>query len=228
MNKLRYSQIFFDLDGTLIDSIEDITYAINKMRSHFSLPPLESKRLSQIIGKGFVSTTEQVLSLNFPPKKVKIFLREAVGLTLYYYEKIMGEYTDVYPGVKELLAELKMLNAKMAIVTNKERSHAIKILKYLDLDQYFDCIVGGDSTSFRKPSLEPLKYAFKLLPGSKISSPSVMIGDSINDVMCAKNFDIPCILVSYGYSSILDPYDSNISAIIDHFLQLREYLYLKR
>ena len=158
-NKYRY--LFFDLDGTLINSIKDITYALNKMRAYFSLAPINDNITASIIGKGFPITTQKVLALDFPADKVERYAKKALALTLTSYESAIGEHTHIYPGVTEVLTSLKEQCIPMAIVTNKEEVHAFKTLKSLNLTSYFDCIVGGDTTEFYKPHPAPLAYACK-------------------------------------------------------------------
>ena len=222
MNKHKYEYLFFDLDGTLVNSLSDITYALNQMRAHFALDPIYDNTVASIIGKGFPTTTQKVLALDLSADKVKAYAQDALKLTLDYYESAMGRHTHVYPRVVEALTYFKHLHIKMAIVTNKEEAHAIKTLTHLGLDQYFDCIIGGDTTAFYKPNPAPLQYAAKLLEAD--INKSLMIGDSANDAYCAKALNMPYILISHGYANGVDLYDLGALAVIEHFDELKHYI----
>lgn len=222
MNKLHYDTLFFDLDGTLINSVSDITYALNQMRAHFALSPICDNTTASIIGKGFPTTTQQVLELDFTPDKAHFHAKTALKLTLNHYEAAMGQHTHIYPGVIKALNYFKALQIKMAVVTNKEETHAIKTLKHLNLDHYFDCVVGGDTTPFYKPNPAPLEYAAKRLNANITTS--LMIGDSANDAYCAKACNMPYILISHGYANGVDLQSLNAIAIIEHFDELKNYI----
>lgn len=222
MNKIHYNTLFFDLDGTLVNSVSDITYALNKMRAHFALDPISDQTTASIIGKGFPTTTQKVLSLDLTPEKVAAYANDALKLTLDHYEEAMGQHTHIYPGVIEVLTHFRDLKIKMAVVTNKEEAHAIKTLKHLGLNQYFDCIVGGDTTPFYKPNPAPLEYAARMLNADITTS--LMIGDSANDAYCAKAYNMPYILISHGYANGVDLHNLNAIAVIEHFDELKSYI----
>ena len=222
MNKQQYDYLFFDLDGTLINSISDITHALNKMRTHFALAPISDKITASIIGKGFPTTTQKVLALDLPENNVKNHAENALKLTLDYYEEVMGKHTHIYSGVINALKYFKNQQIKMAVVTNKEEVHAIKTLTHLNLNQYFHCIVGGDTTKFYKPNPAPLEYAAKLLSAN--INKSLMIGDSANDAYCARALNMPYIIISHGYANGVDLQSLNAIAVIDHFDELKNYI----
>ncbi len=217
----QFSYLFFDLDGTLINSVKDITYALNKMRAHFNLTAITDTTTASIIGKGFPTTTQKVLALDLPEDKVKRYAKEALDLTLKYYELTMGEHTYIYPGVIETLDIFKSQNIPMAVVTNKEQAHAIKILSYLNLMPYFDCIAGGDTTAFYKPHPAPLAYACNKLHAT--IEQSLMIGDSLNDYLCAKVLGMSCILISHGYANGVNLHKLGALNVIEQFVELKQY-----
>lgn len=227
MEKCNYKYLFFDLDGTLIDSIKDITYALNKMREHFGLYPICDRITASIIGEGFPVTVRKVLALDLPQEKINIFYKDALKITLNSYDISIGKYTKVYSGVVEFLKYFKEnLHLKSAIVTNKEEVQTIKILRYLNILQYFDSIVGGDTTEFYKPNPAPLMHAKKLLG---INSPiddktSLMIGDSETDAKCAEACNMSYILINHGYSKGINLHELNAIAVIPHFKELKKYI----
>ena len=220
--KNNYDSLFFDLDGTLINSVSDITYALNKMRAYFELKPICDQTTASIIGKGFPTTTQKVLALDLPDDKVKLYAKDALKLTLNNYERFMGQNTHVYPGVIDTLKYFRQKNILMAIVTNKEETHANKILKHLNLAQYFKCVVGGDTTEFYKPSPTPLAYALNKI-GADLNQ-SLMVGDSVNDAICAEALSMPYILINQGYSNGIDLQSLNAIAVIQKFNELKNLI----
>ncbi|WP_119343726.1 HAD-IA family hydrolase [Facilibium subflavum] len=220
MNNIKH--IFFDLDGTLIDSVSDITVALNKMRNFFKLAPLSRHTIANIIGKGFPTTTRKVLGLDLPQKQVEANAQQALLLTLKAYEESMGEHTRIYDGVVELLNFCQSKAITMAVVTNKEYQHAVKTLDKLKLLDYFDIIVGGDTTEYYKPHTAPLLYAMQKLGAT--SNDSLMVGDSENDYLCAHALNVPCVLITHGYSHGKDISLLPNAITIDQFNQLGDML----
>jgi phosphoglycolate phosphatase len=220
--KADYRYLFFDLDGTLINSLSDITYALNKMREHFDLPPINDSITARIIGKGLPTTTQKVLALDLPDDKVRLYAKDALRLTLDNYESVMGRHTHIYPGVINALQYFRKQGISMAIVTNKEQNHALKTLNHLDLARYFDCIVGGDTTEFYKPHPAPLAYALKQLNAHL--QQSLMIGDSANDAYCAQALNMPYVLISHGYANGVDLHSLGALQVIEDFNELKLFL----
>ncbi len=220
MSKFNY--LFFDLDGTLIDSVTDIAYALNQMRHYFSLADISPHAVSNIVGKGFPTTVRKVLELDLDATQVEQYASKALSLTLDAYEKNLGKHTTIYAGVTDVLQFAQVKGIKMAVVTNKEVKHATKTLKALKLIDYFNLVVGGDSTQHYKPHPAPLRYAMEVLKADKDTS--LMIGDSDNDYLCAQKCNIPCILTTEGYNQGVDFTSLKPYAIINQFIELKDYL----
>ena len=215
---LTFNYLFFDLDGTLVNTLSDLTFALNKMRNYFQLSPIDNAITANIIGKGFPTTTKKVLALDFDRQQVAQHAQKALDLTLLNYEQSMGAHSHIYDGVIDMLAQLKLMGIKMAIVTNKEHKHALKTLTQLKLIDYFDVVIGGDSTPFYKPHPAPLQSAIKALDAD--AKNSLMIGDSENDLLCAHALKIPCIIIGHGYHNGKDLKSLNPYAFIEHFDEL--------
>ncbi|MFZ9035743.1 MAG: phosphoglycolate phosphatase [Francisellaceae bacterium] len=217
-----YKHLFFDLDGTLVDSLPDITEALNLMRAEFNLTPISLDIVAGIIGKGFPTTTRRVLALDLDEHEVEKQAHKALQYTLMYYEQSMGKYTTIFPGVIETLQKLKSRHIPMAIVTNKEEEHAIKVLDQTSLSAYFDVIIGGDTTDAYKPDPEPLEYAMSQL--NAMAATSLMIGDSANDSECANAAGIDIILIDHGYNNGVDLSSLKQNGIINHIGEILDYI----
>ena len=218
----KIKHIFFDLDGTLIDSIPDITSSLNCMRKFYGLEQLTNETIANIVGKGFPTTVRRVLSIDMNKQQVEKNASEAINLTMKAYEEKMGENTVVYKYVIDMLEFCNKSEINLSIVTNKEYNHAIKILEKLDLLKYFSTVVGGDTTKYYKPNPAPLKHAIKIA-NADIST-SIMVGDSDNDYICAQQSGVSSVLITHGYHHGINFKDLEVDLIISNFKELVEYI----
>ncbi|MFV9972858.1 MAG: HAD-IA family hydrolase [Francisella endosymbiont of Hyalomma asiaticum] len=215
--------IFFDLDGTLVNTIGDITVATNAMRKHFGLKPVSKNVLANIIGKGYPTTVRKVLALDFTDKKyIESITDEGVKILSDNYKILNSANSKVYPNVFETLNFLKQQNIKMAIVTNKHKEDAIQSLSHLNLLDYFDIIIGGDTTPSYKPNSEPLLFAMNKLNAKP--DESLMVGDSMNDFLCAQGANIKVVIVSYGYHNGIDLKSLDSFAHIYDFAEIKDLI----
>jgi phosphoglycolate phosphatase len=184
--------IVLDLDGTLIDSLADLTDAANHMRQAFDLPPLSVSNVKKLVGEGARRLVERALPDTSPEERdrgLEIFLR-------YNYEHI-ADKTFFYPGVRETLEKMKADAFTLAVASNKSESHCREILRLLQGDDLFAAILGADSVAERKPSPEPLFHLMREFNSS--ASETIMVGDSINDMKAGKAAGVVTIGCDYGY-----------------------------
>ena len=116
----------------------------------------------------------------------------------FYYDNCTNK-SSIYPGVIETIKNLKT-KYKICICTNKKQRLTERILQKLNIDNLFDIIVGSSSNLKLKPDSEMLSYIIKKL--NIITKEAVMIGDSSNDIIPAKNLGIKTIFVTYGYGNL--------------------------
>ncbi len=185
--------ILFDLDGTLIDSSVDITNAINYAIKPYNINPLTPRETINLIGEGITRLMEKIIQNNMPHLTIdKVIL---INSFLEFYSEHLLDNTTIYPSVKKTLEELQLY--KKAVISNKRETLSIKLLEGLGLLQYFDLIVGSDTTSERKPSPLPIFYVLSRLEVS--NRETVIVGDSIFDIEAGKKAGIKTIGVTYGY-----------------------------
>ncbi len=220
--KDKITTILFDLDGTLIDSIPDITAALNQMRNIYKLKPVAPEVVRNIVGKGFPTTVKKILSIDLTDNEVESIFNAAYQHTLTAYSNCMGKHTTIFPDVVMTLKRLHALKIKMAIVTNKEEKHAIETIKHSGLDEYIELIVGGNTTTHYKPHPEPLRYAMNKL--NAVSLETIMVGDSESDINAAKSAGIKSIAVTYGYNHGRPIEESNPDAIIHNINELLSFI----
>lgn len=194
--------IVFDLDGTLIDSIPDLTAAVNHMRSGYGLLLLSEEEVTALVGEGAKRLVEDALP-GFSPedqqKGLECFLE-------YNFKHIVDE-TRLYPGVTETLQTLKERGYILAVASNKSEPHCKEILRLLKVEHYFSSVLGAESASERKPSPAPLFHLMQQFGVS--SSETVMVGDSINDIKAGKSAGVLTIGCEFGYGTAAELADAD-------------------
>jgi len=214
----RIKTLIFDLDGTLVDTSQDITEAINYAIEPYGLNHITVEETIGLVGEGITRLIEKVL-------KDKIQCRdEAIKRFLGYYSRNLTRHSMPYEGVKETLEGLGRY--RKVVVSNKREALSRRLLEELCLDVYFDYILGSDSTSEKKPSPVPILKALELT----IATPeeALMIGDSNLDIQAGHSAGVKTVAVLYGYRSyeMLKDADyfirENMSEIIDILKALEE------
>ncbi len=194
MGVLRYSAALFDLDGTLVDSAEDIVaavrHALSRVFSDHDLP--EAADILVLIGLPLEAVVRQ---LGYPADTVST--RRFAEAYRAYYAEHYNDNTKVYPGMKETLAELQQAGAKLGLVTTKHQAQAEFTLAGVGLSGYFDHVHGWLKGRRHKPDPEPVLAALGHLdvsPGS-----AIMVGDSELDIEAARAAGVDTCAVTYGF-----------------------------
>lgn len=221
MNYKDKELIIFDLDGTLIDSIPDLTLAVNIMLSYYNIEPLTIEIVTPFVGNGAKILLERALNHTMQPEDItKERFDEAFQIFFAAYRDNLSVDTYLYPGVLETLEYLDNKGYKMAICTNKPFEFIEPILKELSVKQYFTSWVGADSVPKQKPDPAPLLHLAKEM--KKTIDQCIMVGDSKNDIKAAKNASMESIGVSYGYNYNEHISDYNPDKVVDNFVELQK------
>lgn len=221
MNFKEKKLIIFDFDGTLINSIPDLTSAINKMLAHYNLQPLTTEQVTPFIGNGAKPLVKRALEEATKPKRVTTdFLEEAFTIYFSAYKEVTCKDTFMYPNVLETLNYLNNKGYKMAICTNKPYGFIAPILEKLEIKHLFTSWIGEDSLAEKKPNALPLLYLAK--NNNTSIKECVMVGDSKNDILAAQNAKMDNIGVSYGYNYNENIQDYNPTIVADNFKKLQE------
>ena len=208
--------IIFDFDGTLIDSAPDLVDSINEMLKELNLKEAPFKEAIKWIGNGSLKLVERALRYNGIEDEK--FLEKAHKVFKEKYKHSNAKKTKLYPFAKELLDSLKYKN--LALITNKPDEYIKPILKKFDID-VFDFILGGDF-EYKKPSPIPLLKAleyFNVKPNE-----AIMIGDSKNDILAAKNANIKSIAVTHGYNQGVDIKDYDPDFIVNSLKEIKDII----
>lgn len=182
--------VIFDLDGTLVNSITDITNSLNYATEPYGLAPKTVEEVAALVGEGITRVIERLIGdekLQYRDDVVKRFLE--------FYSEHIVDNTFPYPGVRETLERLN--GFKKAVISNKREALSIKVLEALDLLRFFDLVIGSDSSTEKKPSPVPVLYVLSKLGLNK--KDAVMVGDSDLDIAAGKSAGIRTVGVTYGY-----------------------------
>ncbi|MCX8084120.1 MAG: HAD-IA family hydrolase [Calditerrivibrio sp.] len=191
---MKDNLIIFDMDGTLIDSSEDITISVNHVRSHFGLPPLSKTSVVDVIN-GDRS------KLAFGLYGIEEYTKEHRDIfETHYYEQCIKN-TYLYDGIPDLLAKLKAKGFKMAVATNAYTKFAEKMLSHLGIDRYFVDIVGSCRVNRPKPEPDMIHH---IMNNHNPLNRTVMVGDNHTDVFAALNAEIEMIFAGWGFGKISD------------------------
>ncbi|MBI4667480.1 MAG: HAD-IA family hydrolase [Nitrospinae bacterium] len=212
--KFDVDVLVFDLDGTLIDSKQDIADSLNWTFGQFGYEPLPMNLIEQFVGNGIAPLINRAVNQAGHPE------RETEVLKVFrarYYEHLLDQ-TMFFPGVEKTLNLLKS-RYKMGLVTNKPHQFTEKIVAKLGLDSYFNGeVYGGDTLPVKKPdpaSILRISSRYGVSP-----SRVLMVGDSSVDVMTGKNAGSFTVGVTYGFRSVEELIEAKPDAMIDRFEQL--------
>lgn len=184
--------LIFDLDGTLLNTMGDLHACFNHAIAECGFPPRSYDEIQSFIGHGVKCAIEKSL----PHKVDEKTLEKIIANFKEYYSKHIDDYTKPYDGIIEMLEYLKEKNYKLGIFSNKY-DDAVKKLNNRFFGKYIEIAVGECEGIDCKPCPEGLIRTAKLLD-SDIEN-CIYIGDSDTDILTAKNAQIPCISVLWGY-----------------------------
>ena len=193
---MSYRHVVFDLDGTLIDSRQDIADAANAMLETYGASPLPVPAVVSMVGEGARLLVERVVSragLDVEPD-------EALARFVDAYDARLANHTRPYEGVETMLADLTSAGIAVTVLTNKPHRATGAVLDAFGLRRYVREFVGGDTPHGRKPAPAGLLH----LAAATGSSPAetLMVGDTWVDVDTAIAAGVDACLVSYGFGFV--------------------------
>jgi phosphoglycolate phosphatase len=209
--------LIFDLDGTLIDSRLDLANAVNATRAHMGMEALTNERVYSYVGNGAPVLIRRAMG----EQATEAELQEALEFFLEYYRDHDLDFTTLYPGVKESLDRLLAAGKKMAVLTNKPVRMSRHIVEGLGVGNYFFQVYGGNSFEFKKPN--PIGIEALMKEAGVNRAATLMVGDSYVDVQTARNAQVKCCGVTYGFApeSLNDPAPDKL---VDRMEQMVDWL----
>ncbi len=208
--------LMFDLDGTLLDSVEDLAAATNRMRERHGLPPLPLETITSYVGDGIRMLAIRALEgATVDPDLAAAEIGAA-------YAQHLTVFTRPYPGVEEGLRALAAAGHHLVLVTNKPGPHARQLIAHFGWSNLFTLILGGGDTPELKPSPIPLQNAMNRTGHDP--SDSWMVGDHHTDLEAARRAGVKSIFLQSGLGHPGNEIPSRIfpdfSSFTAHFLSV--------
>jgi phosphoglycolate phosphatase len=189
--------IVWDLDGTLIDSAPDLAAALNTLLQEYSLPALPVTAVRKMIGNGVAKLIERGFHAH-GKILVAAQMKSLLPQFMKIYSSCATELTRLYPGARDALQEFRDKGFRQAMCTNKPERVSRLILDELALSEFFEIVVGGDTTPHKKPHALPLQMCLDALRTERCRC--LLIGDSAVDVATARAAGIAVGIVTHGYA----------------------------
>lgn len=184
----RIDTVLFDFDGTVMNTNDVI---INSWQHTFRTLENREEDEAKIIAT-FGEPLQVTMEKLFPNVPVE----ESIQVYRSYHYDNFGELISLFPGMKELIAELKKRGYKLGMVTSRLRRTTEQGMEKYGIMEYFDTVVTADDTDKHKPDPEPINIALEKL--GSVSEKSIMLGDTMFDILCAKNAGVKSVLVSWA------------------------------
>ncbi len=192
--------IAFDLDGTLLDSVPDLAVAADQAVQALGYPAVSEEQVRDYVGNGADVLVGRALSqsMTIDPALDEALLAKARELFDDFYDKSGHKLSHLYPAVTETLAELKQAGFTLALVTNKPSKFVPEILMKHGIDKFFVDVLGGDAFPEKKPN--PVALNWLMEKHNCQPEEMLMVGDSKNDILAAKNAGCAAFGLTYGYN----------------------------
>lgn len=186
----EFDLLIFDLDGTLIDTRQDLANAVNHAAQHLGKEPLSLEQVTRLVGDGvrtffvraFEGESEEALA-------------KALALFREFYSRHLADHSLPYPRMREVLAHFHA--QKKAVLSNKPQEFTLALLQRLEVHGFFEMIIGGGAGFPLKPDPQALHAI--LASFQTLSHRALMIGDGENDILAGKAAGVKTCAVTYGF-----------------------------
>ncbi len=187
---MKQTAVIFDLDGTLLDTLDDLANAVSYILKKYDFPERKRADIRRFLGNGARDLMRRSVPANIDGEDFEKILADYME----YYNAHSKIDTKPYPGVLELLSELKKNGIKTAVVSNKPDVTVNGLCREYFGDR-LDFVLGDRPDIKKKPSADPILLAMKELGCER----AVYVGDSEVDILAAKNAGLPCISLTWGF-----------------------------
>ncbi|MCS5591606.1 MAG: phosphoglycolate phosphatase [Gammaproteobacteria bacterium] len=222
MKSFNPKLIMIDVDGTLVDSVPDLTYCVDEMMKALGKEPCGEAKVRQWVGNGVPKLVERALTGELEVRANPADYNKAYPIFLDLYADNTAKRSCLYDGVREGLDYIKSRGYLLGCVTNKAEQFTLPLLKALGIFDDFSIIISGDTLAKKKPDPLPLLHSaehFSIKPQD-----CLMLGDSVSDVKASRAAGFAIICMSYGYNHGNDIANENPDLVIDSMCELRDCL----
>ncbi|GAB4517994.1 MAG: HAD family hydrolase [Amphiplicatus sp.] len=190
--------VIFDLDGTLIDTADDLAAAMNHALARAGLKSVPAADVRHLVGHGARAMLAGGFARAGAPAPDPAAMETHLAAFLEYYLAHIADRSRPFPHAAETVEALRTAGAKTAICTNKREAPARRLIEALDMTGLFDAIVGGDTAGAPKPDAAPVRLCLEATGARR----GVFVGDSDTDIAAAAAAGLPCLAASFGYGPL--------------------------
>ncbi len=218
MNK-KFDSFLFDLDGTLLDTYQDMGNALNTVLDKHNKPPLPLESIRPFVSKGGMAMVCLAFKCEVQSKQAWHLWRELLDT----YEQAISQHTTLFHGMDAILEAIENSGRTWGIVTNKPGFLTEPLLRALQLDSRAACVVSGDTLPEKKPHPAPLLHACKLI--NTKPNRTLYVGDDERDVEAGRRAKMTTLAAAWGYIVAHDDPDNwHADAVIQHPQELIRWL----
>ena len=217
---MKYHAAIFDMDGTLIDSLEDLADSVNEAMDHYGFDHHTLEEYRYFVGNG----ARKLIKRSIPKDKAndEDFVSEVLEYYNGCYERRLTNKTKPYEGIIEMLQKLQSLNIPLGVCTNKQQFAADKIVSAIFPTNTFGAVIGDSEGMPRKP--DPTKV-LKIAAQFKVEPKHVAyFGDTSVDMETAHNAGFLSVGVTWGFRPKSELIESGAEILIDHPSELWKYV----
>lgn len=221
LNVNTYTTFVFDLDGTLVDSVPDLTLALNHALDVLGYSPVTQEDVRSWVGNGSVKLIERALvqlEQNTPENIQRVHRQFLIS-----YEQFLCEQSQLYSDVMDVLTNLHKQGKTLVLLTNKPIQFVPDLLSKFNIAHLFSLVLGGDSLPEKKPHPLPLQHIMATLNVSP--QQCLMIGDSRSDIVCAQQAGVDSVALLQGYHQGIDLASLNPTYLFDDVAALSQHLF---
>ena len=220
--------VIFDLDGTLIDTAQDLAATMNMIIAREGYEPVPVETVRDMVGQGAAAMLQKGFSVRMGQAVERAQVEPFLPLFFEYYEAHIADHSTPFPGIVDLLDGLNQAGVMCGVCTNKRERPARLLLDELQLSDRFVAIVGRDTIEHYKPHPAPVRYCLQAMGlepniAQAYGQTVLFVGDSDTDILAAKNCGIEPIIVDFGYGPlteqtaemlVLDSYQNSLSLFL--------------
>ena len=214
----KYDGVIFDLDGTLLNTLEDLMDSVNYGLKAYHMPERSLEEIRCFVGNG----VERLIELAVPEGTGDLEREKVFAEFKAHYKIHCNDKTGLYPGVEELLTRLKEEGFAMAIVSNKLQE-GVDALNKQYFDRYVETAIGAREGIRKKPAPDTVMEALRILdlPKERV----VYVGDSEVDIATAQNVGMDCITVAWGFRTRKEQEKAGAKVFVERPEEIVELLY---
>jgi phosphoglycolate phosphatase len=212
MTDFPFDVVGFDLDGTLLDTAQDLGHALNHALVSIGRPTIPIEDVRGLIGGGTGQMLRNGLARTGGIDEAT--LPDLTEQLVEYYEAHIACHTALYPGGEAMLAGLEARGVKIAVATNKREALAVRLFDELGLSHRLATVIGGDTLGLDRAKPKPdMLIEMVRRTGARRAA---FVGDTTYDIGAARAAGLPVVAVSFGFCD-LPPHELGADAVIDHF-----------